>query len=143
IRNRDRWDESAAGVALGRTQWSLASPATFTNDALLTGVDTLADGSAWAVGFQTAADGTRRTLIEHASGGTWTPVASPNDGTSATDNSLIAIGGAQAAGVLGGGGGGGPRGGQPPPARYDTTPPPPPGGSGGGARGGAACGRPA
>ena len=81
------------------TQWSLASPGSFASDALFTGVDTLADGSAWAVGFQTTADGTRRTLIEHASGGTWTPVASPNDGTGTTDNSLTAVSGTQATGL--------------------------------------------
>ena len=83
------------------TQWSLASPAALPGDSVLTGVDTLADGSAWAVGFQVAANGTRQTLIEHESGGTWTQVASPNDGgTSATDNSLMAIGGTQATGLL-------------------------------------------
>jgi VCBS repeat protein len=107
------------------TQWSLASPATFTSDALLTGVDTLADGSAWSVGFQTAADGTRRTLIEHASGGTWTPVASPNDGSSATDNSLVAIGGTQATGLWAVGWRESPSGLQPLVLRYDTTRPSP------------------
>ena len=50
-------------------------------------------------GFQTAADGTRQTLIEQESGGTWTPVASPNDGTATTDNSLTAIAGTQATGL--------------------------------------------
>src|SRR5262249_9489032 len=125
VRNRDRWDESAAGGALGRTQWSLASPATFTNDALLTRVDTPADGSAWAGGFQRGADGTRGTLIEHASGGTWTPVASPNDGTSATDNSLIAIGGTQATGLCAVGWRESPSGLQPLVLRYDTTRPSP------------------
>src|SRR5262249_47431283 len=98
---------------------SLASPAAFTRNALFTAVDTLADGSAWAVGFQTAADGTRRTLIEHASGGTWTPVDSPNDGTATTDNSLTAAGGAAGTRgwgggrAAGGGVGGGGRGGEP------------------------------
>ncbi len=42
------------------TQWSVASSGNFTNDALFTGVDTLADGSAWAAGFQLTADGTRQ-----------------------------------------------------------------------------------
>src|SRR5262249_8812078 len=107
------------------TQWSLASPATFTNDALLTGVDTLADGSAWAVGFQTAADGTRRTLIEHASGGTWTPVDSPDDGTATTDNSLTAVGGAPATRLWAGGWRGGPHGLQPRVARERTAHPSP------------------
>src|SRR5262249_6526393 len=92
------------------TQWSLASPGSFPGDAVLTGVDTLADGSAWAVGFQTAADGTRRTLIEQALGGTWTPVASPNDGDLGADNSLTAIGGAPGTGLWGGGGRGRPAG---------------------------------
>src|SRR5690242_11493921 len=79
------------------TQWSIASTGTFPSDALFTGVDTLADGSAWAAGFQRTAAGTRQTLIEQESGGTWAPVASPNDndGTATTDNSLTAISGNQ------------------------------------------------
>jgi hypothetical protein len=48
------------------TQWSLNSPAAFPSDSLFTGVDTLAGGTAWAVGFQTTKSGTRSTLIEHA-----------------------------------------------------------------------------
>ena len=48
-----RW-VSAAGAAAGTERSGrLASPGTFPSDALFTGVDTLADGSAWAVGFQT------------------------------------------------------------------------------------------
>ena len=107
------------------TQWSLASPAAFTRNALFTAVDTLADGSAWAVGFQTAADGTRRTLIEHASGGTWTPVDSPNDGTAITDNSLTAVGGTQATGLWAVGWRESPSGLQPLVLRYDTAQPSP------------------
>jgi hypothetical protein len=81
------------------TRWSSASPAAFPSDTVLTGVDTLADGTAWAAGFYTTtAGGTRRTLIEHASGGAWTQVASPNDGTS-RDNTLMAVGGTQATGL--------------------------------------------
>src|SRR5690242_2442549 len=86
-------------LALGwdGTHWSIASTGTFPSDALFTGVDTLADGSAWAAGFQRTAAGTRQTLIEQESGGTWAPVASPNDndGTATTDNSLTAISGNQ------------------------------------------------
>jgi len=108
------------------TQWSLASPAALTGDSVLTGVDTLADGSAWAVGFQTAASGTRSTLIEHASGGTWTPVASPNDGgTGATDNALMAVGGTQATGLWAVGYWLSPAGLKPLVLRYDTTNPSP------------------
>ena len=107
------------------THWSMASPAPFADDALFTGVDTLADGSAWAVGFQTAADGTRRTLIEQASGGAWTPVASPNDGTSTTDNSLTAVAGTQATGLWAVGWRESPRGLKPLVLRYDTALPSP------------------
>jgi len=106
------------------TQWSLASPATFPSDTLFTGVDTLADGSAWAVGFQTAADGTRRTLIERASGGTWAQVASPNVAAS-TDNSLMAVSGTQATGLWAVGYWLSPAGLQPLVLRYDTTRPSP------------------
>jgi VCBS repeat protein len=81
------------------TQWSVASSGQFGNDALFTGVDTLADGSAWAVGFQLTAGGTRRTLIEHTTGGALSTVASPNDGTSATDNTLMGVSGTQATGL--------------------------------------------
>jgi hypothetical protein len=107
------------------TQWSLASPPALTGNALFTGVDTLADGSAWAVGFQTAADGTRRTLIEQASGGTWAPVASPNDGTPTTDNSLTAVSGTQATGLWAVGWRESPGGLKPLVLRYDTTGPSP------------------
>jgi hypothetical protein len=40
------------------TKWSLNSPATFPSDTLFTGVDTLADGSAWAVGSRQQLTGT-------------------------------------------------------------------------------------
>jgi hypothetical protein len=107
-------------------KWSLDLPATFTSDAVFTGVDTLPDGSAWAAGFQTTAAGTRRTLIEHASGGTWTPVASPNDGgAAATDNSLMAVGGTQATGFWAVGYQLSPSGLEPLVLRYDTTRPSP------------------
>ena len=108
------------------TQWSLNSPAAPAGDTVLTGVDTLADGSAWAVGFQVAANGTRSTLIERNSGGTWTQVASPNDGgTSATDNSLMAVGGTQATGLWAVGYSLTPTGLKPLMLRYDTTKPSP------------------
>ena len=106
-------------------QWSLAPPAALTGNALFTSVDTLADGSAWAVGYQTAAGGTRQTLIEQASGGTWTPVPSPNDGTATTDNSLTAVGGTQATGLWAVGWRESPGGLQPLVLRYDTAQPSP------------------
>ena len=106
------------------TRWSLSLPATFPSDTLFTGVDTLADGSAWAVGFQTTANGDRRTLIEHASGGMWTQVTSPNVATS-TDNSLMAVSGTQATGLWAVGYWLSPTGLQPLVLRYDTTRPSP------------------
>jgi hypothetical protein len=99
------------------------SPATFAANALFTGVDTLADGTAWAAGFQTTAGGTRQTLIEHESGGAWAPVTSPNDGTS--DNTLTAIDGTQAAGLWAVGYRMSPNGLMPLILRYDTTRPSP------------------
>jgi hypothetical protein len=114
-------------LALGwdGTQWSTAPAGTFPSDALFTGVDTQADGSAWAAGFQRTATGTRQTLIEQESGGTWTPVASPNDGTATTDNSLTAIAGTQATGLWAVGWRESPSGLQPLILRYDTTQPSP------------------
>src|SRR5215831_7973769 len=106
------------------TTWSLAPAGSFANDALLTGVDTLADGSAWAVGFQVAAGGTRRTLIEHASGAAATPVTSPNDGTSA-DNTLTAVDGTQQTGLWAVGYRMSATGLRPLVLRYDTTRPSP------------------
>lgn len=106
------------------TQWSLNLPAAFPSDSLFTDVDTLADGTAWAVGFQTTKAGTRSTLIEHASGGTWTPVASPNVAGS-TDNSLMAVSGTQATGLWAVGYWLSPTGLQPLVLRYDTTKPSP------------------
>ena len=114
-------------LALGwdGTRWSLASTGSFPSDALFTGVDTLADGSAWAVGFQRTVTGTRQTLIEQESGGAWTPVASPNDGTATTDNSLTAVAGTQATGLWAVGWRESPSGLQPLILRYDTTQPSP------------------
>jgi hypothetical protein len=106
------------------TQWSLALPATFPSDTVLTGVDTLADGTAWAVGFQTTKTGTRSTLIEHQSGGTWRPVASPNV-TSSAANSLMAVSGTAATGLWAVGYWLSPSGLQPLVLRYDTTHPSP------------------
>ena len=105
------------------TKWSLNSPAAFPSDSLFTGVDTLADGTAWAVGFQTTKAGARSTLIEHVSGGTWTPVASPN--VAGTDNSLMAVSGTAATGLWAVGYWLGPMGLQPLVLRYDTTKPSP------------------
>ena len=112
-----RWDGA---------RWSLASPASLTSDALFTGVDMVAASSAWAVGFQaTVAGGTRRTLIEQASGGAWTPVASPNDGTSTNDNVLMAVGGTSVTGLWAVGYRQSPMGLKPLVLRYDTTLPSP------------------
>jgi hypothetical protein len=111
-----RWDGA---------QWSLASPSAFAGSAYFTGVDALADGSAWAVGLQTGAAGAQRTLIEHASGGTWARVASPDDGTSTTDNVLTAVGGTQATGLWAVGYRQSPQGLRPLVLRYDTTRPSP------------------
>jgi hypothetical protein len=105
------------------TQWSLASAGSFANDALFTSVDTLADGSAWAVGFQLTGNGTRRTLIEHTTGGALTTVASPNDGTS--DNTLTGVSGTQATGLWAVGYRMSPAGLKPLLLRYDTTKPSP------------------
>jgi hypothetical protein len=106
------------------TKWSADSPAPFHSDSLLTGVTTLADGTAWTVGFQTTAAGTRSTLIEHASGGTWRQVASPNVAGS-TDNSLMGVSGTQATGLWAVGYWLSPTGLQPLVLRYDTTQPSP------------------
>jgi FG-GAP-like repeat len=102
------------------TQWSLNMPATLPSDSVFTGVDTMADGSAWAVGFQTATTGARSTLIEYVSGGTWTQVASPNMAGS-TDNTLMAISGTDATGLWAVGYWLGPSGLQPLVLCYDTT----------------------
>jgi hypothetical protein len=106
------------------TQWSLNSPAAFPSDTVFTGVDTLADGTAWAVGFQTTKAGTRSTLIQHASGGTWTQVASPNVAGS-TDNTLMAVSGTQATGLWAVGYWLSPAGLRPLVLRYNTTRPSP------------------
>jgi FG-GAP-like repeat len=106
------------------TKWSLNLPATFPSDTVFVDVDTLADGTAWAVGFQTTKAGARSTLIEHVSGGTWTQVASPNVAGS-TDNSLMAVAGTQATGLWAVGYWLSPTGIQPLVLRYDTTKPSP------------------
>jgi hypothetical protein len=107
------------------TQWSLVAPGSSTSDALFTGVDTLTNGSAWAVGFQLTANGTRHTLIQHASGGALTTVTSPNDGTAATDNTLMGVGGTQATGLWAVGYRMSSSGLKPLVLRYDTTKPSP------------------
>jgi len=106
------------------TQWSLHLPATFPSDSVFTGVDALADGTAWAVGFQTTKTGTRSTLIEQESGGAWTQVASPNVAGS-TDNSLMAVSGTLATGLWAVGYWLSPTGLQSLVLRYDTTLPSP------------------
>ena len=107
------------------SQWSVVPTGSFSSDALFTGVDTLADGSAWAVGFQLTAGGTRRTLIEHTSGAALTPVTSPNDGTVATDNTLMSVSGTQATGLWAVGYRMSSTGLKPLVLRYDTTKPSP------------------
>ncbi len=107
------------------TKWSLVPPGSSTSDALFTGIDTLADGSGWAVGFQLTANGTRHTLIQHASGGAMTTVTSPNDGTAATDNTLMAVSGTQATGLWAVGYRMSSSGLKPLVLRYDTTKPSP------------------
>jgi FG-GAP-like repeat len=106
------------------TKWSAVLPATFPSDSVFTSVDTLTDGTAWAVGFQTTAAGIRQTLVEHASGGAWTAVASPNVAGS-TDNSLMAVSGTQATGLWAVGYWLSTTGLQPLVLRYDTTLPSP------------------
>ena len=118
------WTYQPLALRWDGTRWSLASPGQLAGHAYFTGVDAVANGSAWAVGFRTAAD-TRRTLIEHASGGTWSQVASPNDGTSATDNVLTAVGGTQATGLWAVGYRESPTGIKPLVLRYDTALPSP------------------
>ena len=107
------------------TQWSAVSSGKLSGSALFTGVDTLADGSAWAVGFQLTGDGTRRTLIEHTTGGALTSVTSPDDGTTATDNTLTAVSGTQATGLWAVGYRMSSTGLRPLVLRYDTTKPSP------------------
>src|SRR5579871_777902 len=106
------------------TQWSPSSPAAFPSDSVFTGVDALADGTAWAVGFQTTKAGVRSTLIEYASDGAWTQVASPNVAGS-TVNSLTAVAGTAATGLWAVGYWLGPTGLQPLVLCYDTTQPSP------------------
>src|SRR5215475_1232922 len=119
------WTYQPLALHWDGTRWSLASPARLAGHAYFTGVKAFAYGSAWAVGFQTAAAGARRTLVEHASGGAWTRVASPNDGTSGTDNTLTAIGGTPATGLWAVGWRQSPEGPKPLVLRYDTTRPSP------------------
>ena len=119
------WTYQPMAMHWNGTQWTLASPASLPHDSYFTGVDALTDTSAWAVGFQATADGTRHTLIEHATGTTWTPVASPNDGTPTTYNTLTAIGGTSATGLWAVGYQLSPAGPKPLVLRYDTTRPSP------------------
>jgi len=107
------------------TRWSVVSSGSFANDALFTSVDTLAGGGGWAVGFQLTGAGTRRTLIEHSTGGAMTSVTSPNDGTSATDNTLMGVSGTQATGLWAVGYRMSATGLRPLVLRYDTTKPSP------------------
>jgi hypothetical protein len=119
------WTYQPLALRWDRTQWSLASPAQLVGHAYLTGVDTMTKASAWAVGFRTAADGTRRTLIEHASSGAWSQVVSPNDGTSATDDVLMAVAGTSATGLWAVGYRESPAGVKPLVLRYNTALPSP------------------
>jgi hypothetical protein len=119
------WKYQPLALRWDGTRWSLASPAPLTGHAYLTSVDTMTKASAWAVGFQTAADGTRRTLIEHASSAAWSQVVSPNDGTDAADNVLMAVGGTSATGLWAVGYRESPTGVKPLVLRYDTALPSP------------------
>ena len=119
------WKYQPMALRWDGTQWSQASPAQLAGHAYFTGVDAVTKASAWAVGFQTTASGTRRTLIEHASGVAWTQVASPNDGTSTTDNVLLAVAGTSATGLWAVGYWQSPAGAKPLLLRYDTTGPSP------------------
>ena len=71
--------------------WSAVdTPALLTNDnAALNGVVALAPDNVYAVGYQPAANGAVRTLIEHWDGATWQVVSSPNGNS--TGSSLFAI----------------------------------------------------
>jgi hypothetical protein len=131
----------AAGYALGAagsryqplamrwngSQWALASPPGLSGFAVFTGVDAMSAGGAWAVGFQTTAAGTRRTLVEHASSsGAWTQATTPNDGTSTSDNTLMGVSGTTATGLWAVGYRQTPKAGFTPLIlRYDTTSPSP------------------
>ena len=119
------WKYQPLALRWDGTQWSQASPAQLDGHAYFTGVDAVTKTSAWAVGFRTAADGTRRTLIEQASGGAWSQAVSPNDGTSTTDNVLMALGGTSATGLWAVGYRESPAGVKPLVLRYDTTSPSP------------------
>jgi hypothetical protein len=119
------WKYQPLGLRWDGTRWSQASPAQLPGHAYFTGVDTVTKTSAWAVGFQTAANGTRRTLIEDASGAAWSQAASPNDGTSSDDNVLMAVAGTPATGLWAVGYRESPTGVKPLMLRYDTTSPSP------------------
>jgi VCBS repeat protein len=120
------WRYQPLALRWDGTRWSQASPAQVAGGhAYFTGVDTITGTSAWAVGFKTGAGETRRTLIEHASGASWSQVASPNDGTSSTNNTLLGVAGTQATGLWAVGYREGPAGAKPLVLRYDTTSPSP------------------
>src|SRR5262249_660625 len=122
IRNRDRWDESAAGVALGR-------------DAVVAGL--ARDLHQRRAAYRCRHPGGRKRVGGRLPDGGGRDAAHadrarigrdggrPNDGTSATDNSLIAIGGTQATGLWAVGWRESPSGLQPLVLRYDTTRPSP------------------
>ena len=122
---RAGWKYQPLALRWDGTQWSVASPAQLAGHAYFTGADAVTKASAWAVGFQTTASGTRRTLIERASGAAWAPVASPNDGTSGADNVLTAVAGTPATGLWAVGYWESPTGMKPLVLRYDTTSPSP------------------
>jgi VCBS repeat protein len=119
------WTYQPLALRWDGTQWSQASTARLAGHAYFTGVDAVTKTGAWAVGFKTGAGETRRTLIEEASGAAWAQVASPNDGTSATDNVLIGVAGTSATGLWAVGYRESATGARPLVLRYDTASPSP------------------
>ncbi len=73
------------------TAWSaMATPALLTNDnSAFNSVVALASNNVYAVGYQPAANGAVRTLIEHWDGVTWQVVSSPNGNS--TGSSLFGV----------------------------------------------------
>jgi hypothetical protein len=64
------------------TSWTVVDSPTVPSSGsnTLTAVSAISDHNVWAVGYYFAANGDRRTLIEHYDGTSWSIVASPNPG---------------------------------------------------------------
>lgn len=87
-----RWDGA------GWARQSVPSPDT-TTDAILSGIVGLSSTEAWGVGYRTATNGVRRSLIYHEASGVWSQTASPNDGAlNVEDNVLLAVAGSTSTG---------------------------------------------